>query len=428
MTRKLHKILGYYIPAFFELHVDTNAEDLSFSKLAPSELTTLFHEYIHFLQDISTNYGLNRIYVYSEYIHSVITRINKNKSTRIRVPISIDDNDDNVLLNQRIQKLTSGDDGGDYGISTFDISLIKEDKDDLIPNKYMQSIPNVIIHTNENQLIFGSNAITESMAYLMERCCSPSDFKISPEFPYMAAEKVADYYVPNFSDNRLMVLALCDMSLMFSNPGTCFVSVMKEIRDGRLCFNAPEDIYNYFYCQKSVNTDGKQMTLLCSFQEMLSVVKKKLQCYIRNMSIVNSYYEWIDRLFDFVWDWRKNDPCFLIKMAKHQGLPTNGCFGYCVRCVGTPLMSNNKGEYFKIPPYGMTDNVDVEYFKAISQIEQLFSMGTKPCGLYEWCRNSPNSNHSDLCHSTPWKKVHEENLCPYALLWKHWNLSKHEVI
>ena len=68
MSRKLHKILGYYVPAFFEMHVDTDADDLTINKLKPFEMTVLFHEYIHFLQDFATYYGLNRIYVYSEYM------------------------------------------------------------------------------------------------------------------------------------------------------------------------------------------------------------------------------------------------------------------------------------------------------------------------------------------------------------------------
>ena len=32
MSRKLHKILGYYVPAFFEMHVDTDADDLTINK------------------------------------------------------------------------------------------------------------------------------------------------------------------------------------------------------------------------------------------------------------------------------------------------------------------------------------------------------------------------------------------------------------
>lgn len=60
---------------FFEMHVDTDKDNLTINKLTPVEMTELFHEYSHFLQDISTCYSLNGIYVYSEYLHSVVNRI-----------------------------------------------------------------------------------------------------------------------------------------------------------------------------------------------------------------------------------------------------------------------------------------------------------------------------------------------------------------
>lgn len=430
MSRKLHKILGYYVPAFFEMHVDTDADDLTINKLNHFEMTVLFHEYIHFLQDFATYYGLNRIYVYSEYMHSVINRIYRNSSdNKISVPIKIEDNADNVLLNQQIQKFTSGDDGGEYGILNFTISDIIEDSDPLIDNPYMTSIPNVIVSSSEGDVvIFGATAITESMAYIMERLCSPAAFKKSPSFPYGAAEMVADYYVPHFSDNPFMVLALCDMSQMSSNPGACFVRVMKGIQSGQLSFNSPEEIYDHFYDQISMTMEGEQSTLLLGFQRLSNVVKQQLKNYLRNMSILDTYYEWIDRLFNFAWEWRKNDRYFLLKMARHHELSTNRAFEFCIYNVGTPLMSNNKGNYFKTPPNGMKVDTDVEYFKAFSQIEQLFSLGLKECSLYEWCCKSPQSTPSELCLSAPWKKVQEKRMCPYALLWKHWNLSKYDVV
>lgn len=117
---------------------------------------------------------------------------------------------------------------------------------------------------------------------------------------------------------------------------------------------------------------------------------------------------------------------FLLKMAKHNDLATNGSWGYVVHRVGSPLMTNNKGEHFKIPQQGAKPDMDVEYFKAIRQIEQLFEEGKVYCGMYQWCMRSPNATPNELCKTTPWRKCNEERLCPYALLWKHWNLRGRE--
>ena len=270
MARLKSTELGYYIPSFFEMHVDTDCDDLTINKLPLKDMTVLFHEYIHFLQDFTTYYGLNAIYAYSEYLHSVVNRIYAIKAKEFPVPFTINDNIDNVLLNQQILSFTQGD---TESSSVYAISEIDEDSDNLFPNAYLQSVPNVILNLNGNIRVFGAIAIMESMAYLMERLCSPTGYEKSPDFPYRAAELVADYYVNGFSNNPLMVLALCDMSLQSSNPGSCFVRVMKDIRDGKVSFSTPENIYDHFYKQVSVTAFGTESSLVAGIKQMLNIVQ-----------------------------------------------------------------------------------------------------------------------------------------------------------
>lgn len=427
MSRLRSTVLGYYIPSFFEMHVDTYHNDMTINKLPPGDMTTLFHEYIHFLQDFTTYYGLNGIYVHSEYLHSVVNRIYSLNSNQVKVPFEIQDNRDNVLLNKQIKRLTEGD---TTDKSILVVTDILEDEDSLMANPYLKTIPNVIINPESDMLVFGAEAIKENMAYLLERCCSPENFAKSPEFPYMAAERVADYYVNDFSKDPLVVLALCDMCLMSSNPGSCFVRVMKGIRDGVLSFSKPEEIYDHFYSQIAVFADGRQQSgLLVNYKHFLGIVESQLKSYLRDMPIVSSYYDWIDRLVAFALDWRENDPYFLLKMARHNDLATNGCFGKAVHDVGTPLMSNNNvGQYFKVVPQSAQVDMDVEYFKAFQEIENVFLEGNFECHLYDWCRQSPKSTPNHLCKSAPWRKCTDQQLCPYALTWRHWKLSNIEPV
>ena len=423
MPRLKSTSLGYYIPSFFEMHVNTNSDDLTINKLPLKDMTVLFHEYIHFLQDFTTYYGLNAIYAYSEYLHSVVNRIYGIKAKEFTVPFNITDNTDNVLLNKQLLNFTQGD---TEECSPFSVDEVEEDVDELLPNAYMKNVSNVILNLNGDLRVFGAIAIMESMSYLMERQCSPAGYEKSPDFPYRSAELVADYYVKDFSNNPLMVLALCDMSLQSSNPGACFVRVMKGIRDGNVTFEKPEDIYDHFYNQISVTAYGSESTLVSHFKMLLSVVQNCMKSYLRDMPILKEYYDWIDHLVKFAINWREHDRYFLLKMARHNDLVTNGCWGFAVHEVGSPLMVNNKGIHFKILQDGGAVGMDVEFFRAIRQIESLFEKGKTNCEMYDWCKNSPNATPNELCGIAPWKKCTEERLCPYGLLWRHWNLKDRE--
>ena len=421
---KRHRLLGYYVPAFFEMHIDTESEDMIINQMPIEDATVLFHEYIHFLQDIASYYGLNRIYVYSESIRKMINEIYKTPKGDLQIPMTLLHSNDLVRLNNDIVRLTEGDVREKATFSITDISMLN---DELEENEHLQAISSVMLMFSDNDIAtFGAGAISESMAYLLERLCSPKGCKSSPEYPYMAAEKVASFYDEEFAKDELKVLALCDMSLMDSNPGFCFVRVMEDVREKKISFASAEAIYDYFYEKEFVGDTGKKVSLMDLFIGLQNDVVKCLKGYLKANDVNGAYYRWIDLITKFVVDWRRGNRYFLLKMAGHNDLFTNSCFGCCIERIGTPLMSNNNpGCYFKIPIGGecTESDMDVEYFKAIHQIEMLLSGGEVGCDMYEWCNNSRLSTPNEFCKTSPWRKVLEEALCPYAFLWKHWGLS-----
>lgn len=423
----LKTLLGSYIPTFFEMHVATRDDDMTINQMSDGDATVLFHEYIHFLQDITTFYGLNNLYVQSEYFHSVVNRIKGN--LQFQVPYMIRDNKDNVLLNQKICRLTNGDSEESSFYLVHSVDEWSDDlADDFISNPPISEIKNIVLNQNDNMRSFGAIAIMESMAYILERLCSPNAYTTSPDYPYRAAELVAQYYDANFGNNLLKVLALCDMSLQNSNPGLCFVNIMKEINDGKLQFDTPESIYDYFYGQKVKRVDGSVTSLQDSYNEMLDQVDACLKDYIKGIDSLNSYHEWINHLVAFSKDWRNKDRYFLLKLARINDLKKNNCWGYSVARVGSPLMVNANNHYFKLPYDGMREGESVEMYAALKEIFSLFLAGSKPCGLLTWCNDSPESTPNELCNTAPWKKVGETKLCPYAFFWRHWGLTGCEPV
>lgn len=62
---KLQEIMGTYYPNFLEIYVNTD-KAVVLHKLSKKELGTFFHEWIHFIQDITTSFGCYNAYVYFE--------------------------------------------------------------------------------------------------------------------------------------------------------------------------------------------------------------------------------------------------------------------------------------------------------------------------------------------------------------------------
>ncbi|MCM1441592.1 MAG: hypothetical protein NC131_20655, partial [Roseburia sp.] len=310
--KRLKTLLGYYIPTFFEMQVDSTDDNMIISKMSDIDATILFHEYIHFLQDFTTYYGLNNLYVQSEYIHSVVNRIYKTNK-QFAVPFEITDNNDNLLLNQQICNLTAGDTDES---SIYTIDEIIENTDELIPNPYINNIQSVVLNPNDNIRSFGALAIMESMSYIMERLCSPIGVQISPDYPYRAAELVAQHYNKEFGDDLLKVLALCDISLLNSNPGVYFVDTAKKIGSGELVINNAEELYDWFYKKTCSVAGSSPQAFEQVFKNLSNQVNQSLHSYICDVPQHETFHEWINRLTDFAIDWRINDKYFLLKMAK----------------------------------------------------------------------------------------------------------------
>lgn len=423
----LKTLLGSYIPTFFEMHVATRDDDMTINQMSDGDATVLFHEYIHFLQDITTFYGLNNLYVQSEYLHSVVNRVKGN--LQFQVPYMIRDNKDNVLLNQKICRLTNGDSEESSFYLVHSVDEWSDDlADDFISNPPISEIKNIVLNQNDNMRSFGAIAIMENMAYILERLCSPNAYVSSPDYPYRAAELVAIYYDAKFGNDLLRVLALCDMSLQNSNPGLCFVNIMKLVGEGKLLFDTPESIYDYFYNRRVKSVYGRVTSWQDSYNKLLNQVDTCLQDYIKGIDSLKSYHEWINHLVDFSRDWRNNDRYFLLKMARKNDLKKNDCWGYTVARIGSPLMVNANNHYFKLPYDGMQEGESVEMYAALKEIYKLFLEGNKPCGLLTWCNDSLESTPNELCNTAPWKKVGETKLCPYAFFWRHWGLTGCEPV
>ena len=422
--KRVRTTLGSYLPFFFHM-------DISFpfpSGLSPLEkldekfLSVYIHEYIHFLQDITTYSGLNNGYVYSEYIHGVVTHIYENGQQTVGVPYNLPDNYFNVKLNRFMNDAAFGND------EERDILIIKDirKKTSRIPisNPYLTHYTRVLIDTipaTNGPLEFGRLAIMESMAYMIEKKVtigSPS----APDYPYRSASLVADKIYPGFSDNDVYVLALCDMSLQFSEPGKVFVSVLEQYKKDGYMPTRAEDIIDYFYSKPCDSLFG-QKSLSDSYLAFSFQVGQRLKTYLNHPQF-KAFHEAIHKLIGFGMNVRYYDRYYFLNMYRAGYALDNPILKQTNRKVGTPVIVDSNYDYWVVYPWGCTSkNYEIEYFAAIEEIFKLFDKGSTACDMYQWCSKSKQTSEDDRCIFEPWTRTSDKYLCPYAMLLRHWKLS-----
>lgn len=111
--RTYNQNLGSYMPAFFYMKLSFPYYDSStmLYNLSKKNLSIFIHEYIHFLQDISSYSLLNNAYVYSEYMHAAANYIYSLPKGKIDIPLKLPYNFGNVDLNKYVNETCMGDFG-----------------------------------------------------------------------------------------------------------------------------------------------------------------------------------------------------------------------------------------------------------------------------------------------------------------------------
>lgn len=410
-----------YMPAFFYMNLKFPFYDspVVLYNLPKSDLAAFVHEYVHFIQDITTYWGLNNAYVYSEYIHGAVNQIYQYPKGSFCVPFRISNNSNNIELNQAFINKCIGNYDNMDSLFITNIEVTKENVK--FNSTYLKELEHVYLKLPRRKIQFGARAIMESMAYLLEKQIASGGSGVY-EYPYCSAEFIVLKEYPEFAKSTLNILALCDLSLQFSNPAAVFIKTLLKFKREHYVPNKATELYEYFYSMPCVQI-GKE----CSFTESLfnlgQVVRERLKAYLDH-PVFDSFHRIVDNLIICGLDYRINNPTFILDIAESGHVLYNNPMRILFNRIGTPIIKDCNEEYLVINP-SFISNDELQYFPAIEQILNLFTEGHDCCDMLCWCQQSIHNNVivDDRCINTPWERCADNNLCPYATLWKHWNLS-----
>ena len=405
------------------MSVPTKAE-LNIRDMGERDFAVFFHEYIHFLQDITSFYGYMGIYSHGEYMRRDINDLYAMPQD-VTMPLDLEEKGDYVLLNKDIANFSLGDKGD------LDFVVIKNVDNDVFIESFPLtdtfSIPELHVKAATNQgqeeIIVGAYAIRENMAYLLERRCT-TKYRTSADFPYQIVEILANGMCPGKLTD-LDLIALCDITLQSSVPGHALYLTLKAIREGHMVVNKPENIYDFYFSKKTFFL-GQEMETPRALMVAASLAIDHLLSYVKIDVLSEEYQDWVYFTLQAGVGMRVLHPYFFLDMARGKRDKDNAVLKYLAKNIGSPQMVNDLGARYQLA----TDRpaCRFEYLEAVKEIESLFEEGNHTCSLKPWCNMSPDGAPVDeRCDKAPWERCNDANMCPYGLLWKHWKLADKNV-
>ncbi len=416
---------GKYVPSFFMMKIDSE----HFGNEMTDRETSLFvHEYVHFLQSITTVKGLERITSDFGMLGRIVEYIRNQGKQNVLVPFNKDVLNELTKNNERIDTNAWGELRADSIADKIQIKDVFVDKKtfDIDGVIFMDTVTLTFIDAEgeEGLCTFGARDLYEGMAYLIEQLIT-KDYEHSPDCPYSTAKMVAEYYYPELAKDPKNIIALCDNALMFTNPGVEYVRMIQYMKEISFLPQSPDEIYVFIELNWEVYDIDRPAKTLDTFILKVREAREILQGCLSNDAYFDSYHRWVDFILDFAIYLRTFNPLFWLHIVDNGNIRDNAYFYTILKMIGTPLVENKKHEYFMANT--IREDIDtycLSYFKVFYQLYELLVEGTLMCKLLPWCSNPQcGTNPDKSCWDEPWNHCEEKDLCPFVAIWNHWGLN-----
>lgn len=392
-------LLGYYLPAFMYIDIENPIDFQEFENHSDEIKGTFMHEYCHYLQDVSTTYGvINFTFILQELMYKTYKDIT-DVETRL------------LKANRGTYGLCNGDQCvEDIIFYINDVTIRTDDDFDYVIVRY---------HGNK-EFHFGNFCIAESMAYLMERRLYNTKEKYN-EFPYNMCEIICEKEYPVFAKNKVWIMALCELALLEISGGAFFINALRLMKENNFLPSNVLEIEKFIDKHYNMGFRGERNRL----KELLDSVYP--ECPID----FNSIKKWIISRFELGCLFREKSKCFISLTLSTENIKERyGFWQQIMDKFGAPIVVNGDGEMVQ-GAYLKGTQINIGDMLAPIAIDQLMDDEGKykkrSCPLVKICRLHTNiSCYSEICEIDPKKKIKEEKLCPVGVFWKLYNIDNNE--
>ncbi len=393
---------GSYTPGFFQIKLSFPFDMKDLSSLSIQDLGTFAHEYIHYLQNTSTPFGLWQAMVYYQYISVFLAYIQKNHLTSKPIEGYVPNED--TTRRTELEKEASGYRG----------FLEVDEKEPLIYGRTIEevcgkrleriSLTFKDVQGRNQKIILGANIIKESMAAMVQEMIDPASKDTHIAIPYHVVARLAAQYAPNIANDNKKLITLCFISLHTLSPGITLINYMSYANE-----NPKADIisiFNHFLENSKVRkNNGQEMTVEQLGDDIAGTIKNVLHNFIyRNASTqqLNYLSEIIDRVKI------SSGMIPLLRLLTENEIDVL-LIEKAVEVCGTPVIWNDYGDLSI--PNTVNDGTSTEFpdFEVMALItsQALYRFLAVPdlyvCPMIQFCQSIMPSNVKHECYDVPWQ-------------------------
>ena len=415
--KDLKAMAGAYKPGFMQIQL-THQFKKGFEDFTIEQLGVFWHEYIHYLQNISTPWGLYMSMVQYKTISYTYAHI-QEAGDIIELPLKISKAD----LDRQWAIINIGRGyypfDNNYDKSCQIIDRTKKIKihrtGEIIGEKTYPNISLEItfIDGTVRNVNLGALIINESMAAMYQIMIDPNASHEKYDLPYNLIQILCEQYYPNIAHDRKKLIAICYTSLFSMSPAQVLFDQLEN------AYENPDvsglELYNDFVKNaKILDNRGKESTVTEFMDDLIARFKQILS------QLLDCELDYIADVLDKVRISKRLVP--LINIIYNETFNPSD-IETIIDVLGIPFTYNENGEHF-LPKSIKNPEKDSDDILALIANSALYNYIANPnkyrcCPLRFMCLQSQHPVIKEECFDFPW--LGEK--CPITGLCEHIGLK-----
>lgn len=413
MLELLKAIAGSYQPGFMQIKL-THQFNEGLSGFTLQQLGVFLHEYIHYLQNISTPWGLYMSMVQYKTIAKTYAHI-KSSTDVIELPFKASTPE----LERQWAIINVGrghypfDDEYKYKCQIIDKNkkiIIRRNIEHIGEKKYPKISLDISFADGALRTIdLGALIINESMAAMYQMMIDPHATHENNDMPYNLIQILCEQYFPNIANDRKKLISICYISLFSMSPAEILLDQMNYASENPDISGV--DLFDEFIDSSIIYDNRGRKSNIADFMDDLIERFKLILTQLLNCEL-----DYIADILDKVRISKRLIP--LLNIIYNEGLNPK-LIEEMINVLDVPFTYNENGEHFlpksiKEPSENASDMLVLIANSALYNY-LVYPNEYRCCPLKFMCMQSSPIIEKDECYDFPWlgEKCPITGLCEY---------------